>query len=715
MRESTILLEERQEAVTAERQQELPNAYGYEGFAGWAGERYLKRVLRQILPLALYRTWEIFVEYQGRGNDCYLSVPQLARLAGRTLRTMQKDLATLAARHLLVERAARKPCPGPDHTVHSRVVVVKDFAQLYALAHEYHEWLHATDYIPPDRTVSELILPNAPLLAKLRRFDNYRRVLYNQRPGPAPRAQEEDRWFTDYQAEAPISSEEEKQTTHGGWLETDGGAKKEVSTERFKDLPKDSPKRINERFSNERTKRDGFDSASLSSERCGTEETENPRQQTPRQTHQAKDLQHKYNVASHETSYLAPTASIPNQPKIRLENATARGGGYQASSSQRKQATLCHAGSRSCGSGQALVRSFVQEVSGPFGDLNPKGSVTRILAMLASAPLDDPDDILLCLVRAYTIARDTGTIRPQHWNQQAGRANRMPLFCTMFQRLTQARAQGHHREYTWQQMQEDIAADALLTHWQHEQWEYVSHLADDLTADDPTDEPEETHPLPSSPFSEQMLPETTLSVPRAFPRQSPRSQTTEEREARAAHARSVRAQLSRMAVAINDPIIWSEHITCGCLLFHKQAGKDVCALCSPDPTWSEEVRRLISSLVERQSSAETTSEPGHETGTQYPDEALSKGGGSGQDACPWTEREDAYAWGMYLLEALAASGHTAEMEVRASEEWYHVILRSAGCEVIMDTPEQVQVVLEEVADDARAARDAASARWRGGK
>lgn len=696
MRESTTLLEERQEAVTAERQQELPNAYGYEEFAGWAGERYVKRVLRQILPLALYRTWEIFVEYQGRGNDCYLSVPQLARLAGRTLRTMQKDLATLAARHLLVERAARKPCPGPDHTVHSRVVVVKDFAQLYALAHEYHEWLHATDYIPPDRTVSELILPNAPLLAKLRRFDNYRRVLYNQRPGPAPRAQEEDRWFTDYQAEAPISSEEEKPTHGRGWLATDGGAKKEVSREQCKDLLKDSPKRINERFSNERTKRDGFDSASISSERCGTEETETPRQHTTRQPHQAKDLQHMYNIASHETSYLAPTASIPNQPKIRHENVTARGGGYQAPSSQRKQATLCHAGNRSCGSGQALVRSFVQEVSGPFGDLNPKGSVTRMLAMLASAPLDDPADVLLCLVRAYTIARDTGTIRPQHWNQQTGRANRMPLFCTMFQRLTQARAQGHRWEYTWQQMQEDIAADALLTHWQHEQWEYVSHLADD-----PTDEPEETRAM------QGVSSQTTLSVPRALSRQSPRSQTTE----RAAYARRVRAQLSRMAVAINDPIIWSEHIACGCPLFHKQAGKDVCALCSPDPTWSEEVRRLISSIVERQSSAETTSETEHATGAQYPDEALSEGGGSGQDACPWTDREDAYTWGMYLLEALAARGHTAEMEVRASEEWYHVILRSAGYEVVVGTPEQVQVVLEEIADDAREARDAASARW----
>ncbi len=48
----------------------LPNKYCYPEFAGWNGERYVKKLLRQILPMALYRTWEIFAEHQAIGNAC---------------------------------------------------------------------------------------------------------------------------------------------------------------------------------------------------------------------------------------------------------------------------------------------------------------------------------------------------------------------------------------------------------------------------------------------------------------------------------------------------------------------------------------------------------------------------------------------------------------------------------------------------------------------
>jgi hypothetical protein len=98
--------------------------------------------------MALYRTWEIFVEHQARGNDCYLSVPQLAVLAGRCLRTVQKNVASLAARGLLVERAERKAFRSSKGGPTSRMVVVKDFTKLYALAHEYHTWLHSDGYVP---------------------------------------------------------------------------------------------------------------------------------------------------------------------------------------------------------------------------------------------------------------------------------------------------------------------------------------------------------------------------------------------------------------------------------------------------------------------------------------------------------------------------------------------------------------------------------------
>ncbi len=185
------VLAEAPEAGEEEAGYKGDHKYLYPEFAGWVGERYLKKLLRQILPMALYRMWEIFVEHQANGNDCYLGVSQLAAIAGRTSRTMQKNLAELGAKQLVIERVERKVFHGPQDTCTSRVVVIKDFANLYALAHEYHEWLNAPDYVAPDRAVIELIAQDPHLVATLRRFDNYRRVLYNQLPGPEPHRCEE--------------------------------------------------------------------------------------------------------------------------------------------------------------------------------------------------------------------------------------------------------------------------------------------------------------------------------------------------------------------------------------------------------------------------------------------------------------------------------------------------------------------------------------------
>src|SRR5581483_9912200 len=104
---------------TTEEASSLPNKYCYPEFAGWNGERYLKKLLRQILPMALYRTWEIFADHQAIGNECYLGVTRLAEIAGRTTRTMEKNLASLCAKHLLAERAERKEFCGPGNSLKS--------------------------------------------------------------------------------------------------------------------------------------------------------------------------------------------------------------------------------------------------------------------------------------------------------------------------------------------------------------------------------------------------------------------------------------------------------------------------------------------------------------------------------------------------------------------------------------------------------------------
>src|SRR5258708_27416924 len=135
------------EARMFEETPDAPQKYHYPEFAGWSGERFLKKLLRQILPGALYRTWEIFADHQAQGNDCYLGVTHLAEIAGRNTRTMEKNLASLCAKHLLIERAERKLFRGADGRPHSRVVIVKDFGGLYAITHDYHEWVLDPAYI----------------------------------------------------------------------------------------------------------------------------------------------------------------------------------------------------------------------------------------------------------------------------------------------------------------------------------------------------------------------------------------------------------------------------------------------------------------------------------------------------------------------------------------------------------------------------------------
>src|SRR5258708_40248584 len=161
------------------------------------------------------------------------------------------------------------------------------------------------------------------------------------------------------------------------------------------------------------------------------------------------------------------------------------------------------------------------------------------------------------------------------------------------------------------------------------------------------------------------------------------------------------ARVSSMAGAMNEPIIGWEHFACGCPLSHKRVGKRVCAHCFPDPTWPEEVRSLIRSIVEVKTNGEVSK------GTIGAEETLSEASLPGAGNYPghvpsfgkWTEREEAYVCGRRVLEALASSGYLAEMVVRPLEEWYQVVLVDEGYELVLETDEQVQFLI----DQARAA------------
>src|SRR5260370_22231210 len=162
------------------------------------------------------------------------------------------------------------------------------------------------------------------------------------------------------------------------------------------------------------------------------------------------------------------------------------------------------------------------------------------------------------------------------------------------------------------------------------------------------------------------------------------------------------AGVSSMAGAMNEPIIGWEHFACGCPLSHKRAGKRVCAHCFPDPTWPGEVRALIHSIVEVRTDGEVSKGTTGERDKKRSEASLPGAGnhpGRVPAPCRWTRREEASVCGMRVLEALTSSGYLAEMVVRPLEEWYQVVLVDEGYELVLETDEQVQFII----DQARAA------------
>src|SRR5205807_3369446 len=104
-----------------------------------------------------YRTWEIFADHQAPGNDCFLSIGSVAEISERVERTIRLNLHELQARKLLVLRAEHKLLRQTDGSSKQKFVVIKDFAGLYALAHEYYFWTQSQGYIEPARDFVEVI------------------------------------------------------------------------------------------------------------------------------------------------------------------------------------------------------------------------------------------------------------------------------------------------------------------------------------------------------------------------------------------------------------------------------------------------------------------------------------------------------------------------------------------------------------------------------
>lgn len=166
----------------------LFNKYVYDEFMGYPGKRLLDRILQEILTHANWRTWHFADEFVPPGSDCYVGPYRLAQQIRPGVRKVEMDFKSLRTLGLMDiypdYRLVKQSATGKFE---KQAVMVKDFSKLYALAHEYYIWENSPDeYIPPERQYRKLILSDEALTEKLRRFDNYRRILECHTPGRKP-------------------------------------------------------------------------------------------------------------------------------------------------------------------------------------------------------------------------------------------------------------------------------------------------------------------------------------------------------------------------------------------------------------------------------------------------------------------------------------------------------------------------------------------------
>ena len=162
------------------------NPFLYEEFAGPQDNVYLDSIVQQILPIALWRTWRWVVRFHHPGQPLVVSVAEIATQAGRHPRKIYLDLQALETRQLLTTTSTKVRSVQEDGTVVTRTMHVRDFSGLYALAYEYHLWLHDPHFLPAERRYVSSLKANPTLLHTLVRFEPYRHVLLCKKPGRKP-------------------------------------------------------------------------------------------------------------------------------------------------------------------------------------------------------------------------------------------------------------------------------------------------------------------------------------------------------------------------------------------------------------------------------------------------------------------------------------------------------------------------------------------------
>jgi hypothetical protein len=608
------LVENTQDQPGDEQQQQPPNKFKYLEFLGPAGEDYLNAICQQILPAALWRTWRAAVAFQPPGKPCFVSPDKIAEVTKPGVRKIYLDLQKLEGRHLLQTMAFMYQRTLDDGTVTQRAVTAKNFEGLYDLAHEYHLWSESPlgRALPPERVSVEFIKAAPDLMKKLIRFDNYRRLLLCKKPGRKPKPQEEDTWYDgtfDGQAEyalspAPVCGTPDPKVNL--YLNT-------LSNE-------DSPKRIsNDPASNDFTNKDSSDSENPS-KRGGASAKTNAcsRERGCSQRGYTKEQKSEKETAHSDSPPLPPTRTNPTNPNpavsiksgaeqsarresaelepnvVMARRAMALAQGKQPGRTKRKYA----------GDGKPrprpneMVSSFINEFGPVLDDQNKNGSITGTLRTAQAAGLEQDIDILMCLVRAYVVARTTKKVRK----------TRMALFNKMFRVFAEAWAAGNFH-YTEADLITDIAEDERLRNWVMERG--LQPEVPDYVATAQGEEPVEAEIIGDGDQEATTIGEAGASSPggeegsehmrTSGVHLTRHIRTAEEKEARKAYTLKVRKELRKAGAAGSEGMMVDTEHPCGCPLYWETENnwRWKCALCSPHAGWGEEVRELIASILEQ--------------------------------------------------------------------------------------------------------------------
>lgn len=467
--------------LSAGVQSPFPNKYIFDPFAGYEGERLLKSILHKILPMALYRTWEVLVERQAPGNDCFLSIASISETTQRVERTIRLNIHAFEKRKLMELRAEQKLLRQADGSYKLKLVVVKDFSGLYALALEYLLWTQSDTFIEAERDFAEIIQSNAALKRKLIRFNNYRRLIENKVPGPKPVEREEYRRYTEYNpalddlalgtvggTSTPPLANAAQQAGNAEEQSSSAIGKLNLQEQLSKDLKKVSEERTTTSNQNNLLNGDSFDSEIPLGGRGGRDYTKNPN---------VSQTEEEVRRDSHNPT-TKPTKTNPYPGASEEMGGAKQAGGKRSKQAADlderakafvQQALAVAQGAKDKGNGQnalppkvkqnALVSAFVREVSPLFRDLNGKGSRTRALRAVEQQTHLSQKEILACLVKAYLVAQETKTVQPQHRHPEGD--NKMPLFCTMFARFVDQCSQGKFG-YSDEHLARDIAEDDRL-------------------------------------------------------------------------------------------------------------------------------------------------------------------------------------------------------------------------------------------------------------